>query len=106
MIRFDPTQPEHLKFEIKKDEIATKKKKKDKTKVQEVLEEKKSEETEAPEVSKNVFYQVKGSLKDTLQENKEVSLLSMFGQINENGKAYYTFVIVNVINVVILYNKR
>lgn len=86
MVRFDPSHPQHTKYEIKKDEIQVKKSKKDKSKnMPGVLQTKKSEETEAPEVSKTVFYQVKGNLKVTLQTNNQVSLLSMFGTVNENG---------------------
>lgn len=90
MVRFDPSQPQHSKYEIKKDEIPNKKSKKDKSKkVPEVLEEKKADETEMPEVSKNVFYQVKGNLKDSLHETNKVSLLSMFGQVYENGMYFH-----------------
>lgn len=84
MVRFDPSQPQHSKYEMKKEEIRTKK---TKTKsVTEVFEEKKSHETVLPEVSKDMLYQVKGNLKNSLHGNKQVSLLSMFGRVQENGK--------------------
>lgn len=99
MVRFDPTQPDHSKYEIKKDNISSKKK--DKTvKTLEVLEEKKFQETDAPEVSKNVFYQVKGSLKDSLQENKQVSLLTMFGQVTENGNFLFYISYLKILTVI------
>lgn len=88
MVRFDPSQPIHSQFEMQQKSNISNKNKKDKTKkVTEILETKKSEETDVPSVSKDVFYQVKGNLKDSLHETKQVSLLSMFGQKNENGKS-------------------
>lgn len=85
MVRFDPTQPQHSKYEIKNDSNPPKKSKEKTKKLPERLEEKKSEITDTPEVSKDVFYQVKGNLKDRLQENNQISLLSMFGHAEENG---------------------
>lgn len=92
MVRFDPSQPQHSKYELKKEENKSKRSKKEKTQnAPEILKEKKIEETEVPEVSKEIFYQVKGNLKDSLHENKTVSLLSMFGQTIENGKCFLIF---------------
>lgn len=100
MVRFDPSQPQHSKYEVQKDETKLKKSKIKTNKDFEILEEKKTQETAAPEVSKDVFYQVKGNLKESLQENKQVSLLSMFGQVNGNGNKWcdYFYVILNLLN--------
>lgn len=84
MLRFDPSQPEHSKYEILKPPPEKKeKKRKRKNSDTEITEEKKAEETAAPKVSKEVFYKVADNLKQTFEEKKEFSLLSMFGHRNE-----------------------
>ncbi|CAG9835348.1 unnamed protein product [Diabrotica balteata] len=81
MLRFDPSQPEHSKYEIPKSTMDKKeKKRKRKDSETEMIEEKKVEEKEAPEVSKEVFFKVSDDLKETFEEKKEFSLLSMFGR--------------------------
>ncbi|CAH1163914.1 unnamed protein product [Phaedon cochleariae] len=84
MLRFDPTQPEHSKYEIPKPE--KKEKRKRKNSENDILNEKKQEEKDMPEVSKEVFYKVTNDLKETLEEKKEFSLLSMFGHTEETEK--------------------
>lgn len=73
MLRFDPSQPQHAKYELKKSEKLTKNKKKQR-KVSE------SNEIVEPLVSKEVFYKVSDNLKETFQENKPFSLLDTFGE--------------------------
>nr|XP_023016881.1 nucleolar protein 8 [Leptinotarsa decemlineata] len=80
MLRFDPSQPEHSKYEIPKGE---KMKKKNRKYDDDLLEEKKVEEKEAPEVSKEIFYKVPDNFKETLQTNNEFSFMSMFGKPQE-----------------------
>ncbi|XP_072389078.1 probable RNA-binding protein CG14230 [Diabrotica undecimpunctata] len=81
MLRFDPSQPEHSKYEIPKSIMDKKeKKRKRKDSETEMIEEKKVEEKEAPEVSKEVFFKISDDLKETFEEKKEFSLLSMFGR--------------------------
>lgn len=83
MLRFDPTQPEHSKYEIANEKI---KKDKIKTKmVSETVNEKKQEEKEIPTVSKELFYKLNENLKESLQEEKGFSLLNMFGTADEKG---------------------
>lgn len=79
MLRFDPSQPEHTKFEIK-EAPKEKKKKKRKTGM-----EADSSNVE-PEVSKEKFYEVSEGLKDVFKEKQEFSLLSMFSQQLESSK--------------------
>ncbi|XP_018579304.1 probable RNA-binding protein CG14230 isoform X2 [Anoplophora glabripennis] len=83
MLRFDPTQPEHSKFELKNEAKKEKKRRKRENSETDVLNEKKQEEKEVPEVSKEVFYKVTDDLKDSLKEKHEFSLLSMFGKADE-----------------------
>ncbi|CAG9863184.1 unnamed protein product [Phyllotreta striolata] len=87
MLRFDPSQPEHSKYEIPKAAPEKKSKRKRKNSEAEVTDEKKQEEKAAPEVSKEVFFQVSDNLKQTFEEQKEFSLLSMFGQQPEEKRA-------------------
>lgn len=78
MLRFDPSQPDHSKYELQnKEPKTTKRKRKDSNSE---FNEKKAQETQQPEVSKEVFYKVTGNLKDSLNEKQEFSLLSMFGK--------------------------
>ncbi|KAG5897302.1 hypothetical protein JTB14_011465 [Gonioctena quinquepunctata] len=82
MLRFDPSQPEHSKYEMPL--VEKKKKSKEKNRDNDLLSEKKREEKEVPEVSKEVFYKVTDNLKESLQEKQEFSLLGMFGKTQEN----------------------
>lgn len=68
MLRFDPTKPEHSRYEVEK-KIAGKKKAEPETI---------AEETRA-EVSKEQFYRVESNLKEALHDNQQFSLLDMFG---------------------------
>lgn len=74
MLRFDPTQPEHSKFEIKEDGIVKKKKKK-KNDAQA-----NNQNDTMPNVSKETFYNVNDGLKDIFQEKQEFSILSLFNK--------------------------
>ncbi|KAF2900570.1 hypothetical protein ILUMI_05612 [Ignelater luminosus] len=81
MLRFDPTQPEHSKFEVK-DTAKQEKKKKKETKKE--VEDKIVEAVPAPEVSKDTFYKVAVDLKTTLQEKEGFSLADMFSKEIQN----------------------
>ncbi|CAH0552142.1 unnamed protein product [Brassicogethes aeneus] len=89
MLRFDPTQPEHSKYEMQK-EVAPPKSKKKRRDFEEAFADKKVEESKQPEVSKEVFYKVTENLKETLHGEKPgFSLLGMFGKnedVEENGE--------------------
>lgn len=76
MLRFDPSKPDHSKFEMKEKKHACK------------WEEMNNKETTIPpvEVSKEKFFKVDRNLKESLKENKSFSLLSMFGTAEEKGK--------------------
>ncbi|KAL4701996.1 hypothetical protein ACJJTC_010924 [Scirpophaga incertulas] len=91
MLRFDPTQPAHAKFlapieEISKHEpIKKSKKKKNKQQVdgeQQTTEENSTSDnnTVKVEVSKEQFYKVSDTLKETLDQKTTFSLRSLFGQ--------------------------
>ncbi|KAL3287419.1 hypothetical protein HHI36_001891 [Cryptolaemus montrouzieri] len=76
MKRFDPSQPDHVKFEMKKEEkkLANKKKK------EAPMNDKKVDDKDEPEVSKEIFYEISHDLKNTFQEDKGFSLLSTFDE--------------------------
>ncbi|CAG9764506.1 unnamed protein product [Ceutorhynchus assimilis] len=76
MLKFDPSQPEHSNLELTIAEPERKKKKKDKIA---------EEEQQGPEVSKEVFYKVPETLKETFAEKPSFSLLSMFGKATEEN---------------------
>lgn len=84
MLRFDPTQPEHEKFEIK--EVATEKKKKRRKDAQNTDLEKIEN---LPEVSDEKFYKVNEGLKEVFQEKQQFSLLNIFNKYTEECKIYY-----------------
>lgn len=86
MLRFDPTQPEHSKYELVNEGIQKKSGKKKRE--LEMVNEKKQEEKDQPYVSKEVFYKVKENLKESLHEEKGFSLLNMFGTVDEKGKKF------------------
>ncbi|XP_011299971.1 nucleolar protein 8 [Fopius arisanus] len=77
MIRYDPTQDDHQKHELQKEEPQSSKKKKRKAK--EVLVE---EEKPIP-VSSEIFYSVSENLTETLKAPEEFSLLQRFGTAPE-----------------------
>lgn len=76
MLRFDPSKPEHSKFEMTKQKHSSKR------------EEINNKETIEPpvEVSKEKFYKVTSNLKESLKANQDFSLLSMFGTVEEKSK--------------------
>lgn len=79
MLRFDPSQPEHARFLApvapKKQEL---KKGKKKLKEHEQPDEQRPEEVR-PEVSKEQFYKVSETLKETIAQPNTFSLRSLFG---------------------------
>ncbi|XP_067001226.2 probable RNA-binding protein CG14230 [Anabrus simplex] len=96
MLRFDPTKPDHEKYEVKKsvddsvlelendnklDEKASRKKiKKEKTETVESSD-------LVPKVSKTKYYEVSDTLKDSLKKSSEgFSLLEMFGSNDSREK--------------------
>ncbi|RVE43761.1 hypothetical protein evm_011610 [Chilo suppressalis] len=86
MLRFDPSQPEHAKFLAPVDKIkqeSTKKAKKKKLKEQQEDEKTKKviPENDKPkiEVSKEQFYKVSETLKESLEQPNNFSLRSLFG---------------------------
>ncbi|XP_026763099.2 probable RNA-binding protein CG14230 [Galleria mellonella] len=86
MLRFDPMQPDHAKFlapveEIKQDHTKKSKKKKPKENPEmESQTEKLDQEKEKVEVSKEQFYKVSETLKDTLEQPTTFSLRSLFSK--------------------------
>ncbi|KAJ8972312.1 hypothetical protein NQ314_000227 [Rhamnusium bicolor] len=85
MLRYDPTQPEHSKYEIKKELGKQKKRKRNESEI-EIFNEEKQDEKEVPIVSKEIFYKVRDNLKESLDEKQEFSLLSIFGKKDERGR--------------------
>ncbi|EFA06490.1 probable RNA-binding protein CG14230 [Tribolium castaneum] len=81
MVRYDPSQSDHVKFHVSvtQDESAPKTKKKKKLKDAQ-KEDSNIQEQEQPVVSKEIFYKVEDGLKSTLEEKQEFSLLKLFGQ--------------------------
>lgn len=82
MVKFDPLHPDHSNLELATvSQPENKKRKKDK------LKEKQQQDTliPGPEVSKEVFYKVSDTLKDTFAEKPQFSLLSMFGKTVETS---------------------
>lgn len=83
MLRFDPTQPEHAKYlapvELKEVVKKSKKKKFNKDKEDEIKEQVTAAvEVEKVEVSKEQFYKISDSLKETITQPNEFSLRSLF----------------------------
>ncbi|GLV40116.1 uncharacterized protein CBL_03736 [Carabus blaptoides fortunei] len=85
MLRFDPSKPEHSKFEIKEIDVKEKSKMKEKAVGKELAEETNNEEPQV-EVSKETFYKVTANLKQSLQQNEGFSLLNMFGTAEEKDE--------------------
>lgn len=82
MSRFDPSQPEHCKFEIKKSIVGESKiKKKLKRKLQETT-------NDVPIVSEEKFYKITEDIKDVLQTKEAFSLLDMFNEQHTIGKIF------------------
>lgn len=94
MLRFDPSKPNHTKYELSREPKEKKKKKKKGEEDEEDDAEEESnkrkfrrEEKEPEPVSENKFYNVSDTLADTLKQAKEgqnsgFSLLQMFGSSN------------------------
>ncbi|KAF5283853.1 hypothetical protein FQA39_LY04673 [Lamprigera yunnana] len=82
MLRFDPTLPEHCKFELPKENVVVvKDKKKEKRQPIKIVQQ------PLPEVSKDTFYKVSGDLKNTLHEKEGFSLAELFSSRIENDKS-------------------
>lgn len=77
MLRFDPSQPEHSKYEVQPPKVEKKKQKVKKVVVT-------SEVAPQPEVSKETFYTVQTDLKQSLYGSEGFSLSKLFGnKVNE-----------------------
>ncbi|KAB0803847.1 hypothetical protein PPYR_00817 [Photinus pyralis] len=77
MLRFDPSQPEHSKYEVQPRKVETKKQKVKKVVVT-------REVAPQPEVSKETFYTVESDLKQSLYSSEGFSLSKLFGtKVNE-----------------------
>ncbi|KAJ3642318.1 hypothetical protein Zmor_025116 [Zophobas morio] len=75
MLRFDPTQSNHVQYQI------TAPNKPNEVKIKQTHQnEEEEEEVQQPLVSKDVFYQVDNDLKISLQSQQEFSLLKQFGK--------------------------
>lgn len=76
MLRFDPTQTDHSKYElVNNEQPPQKKKKRNSEKKIETLEE---QDIEQPQVSKDVFYKVNNNLTHSLQDKGGFSLMHLF----------------------------
>ncbi|KAK4884257.1 hypothetical protein RN001_000528 [Aquatica leii] len=98
MLRFDPSQPQHSKFEVQQEIIqVAKPKKKEKR-----LPAKQIEEQRLPEVSKDTFYKVMADLKNTFNEKEEFSLSKLFSnrieQDSEKVEAEETITKAKILN--------
>ena len=86
MSRFDPSHPEHYKFEIKETAVSENKtKKKSKRKFQETT-------NNVPSVSEKKFYKVTEDIKDVLQAKEAFSLLDMFNERRTTGNISFPFI--------------
>jgi len=83
MLRFDPSQPEHSKYEVKEPVGQEKTKVKLRHDSEKETGAKPVEEAPIPEVSKDTFYKVAVDLKDALHEKQEFSLASLFSKAIE-----------------------
>lgn len=93
MIRYDPSEKKHCKYEITSAESetkkeSTKKKKREKTKIEEPV---------SIEVSKDIYYTVSDTLIESLRQNKGFSLLKACGRENDTSiyskiKCIYIFI--------------
>lgn len=94
MLRFDPSKPDHLKFQVESTKNDTEPKKKKKDKQSKSVKEDQPEENLINEVQQKTFYKVSSNLKDSLKENNSFSLLNMFGDSPEaHGKNYYNYLL-------------
>lgn len=106
MLRFDPSKPNHIKYELSKEPKEKKKRKKSKNDGEEEEDDDEEEsnkrkfrreEKEPEPVSQNKFYNVSDSLANSLRQAKEgqssgFSLLSMFGAPSvPSGKGLFNF---------------
>ncbi|VEN34181.1 unnamed protein product [Callosobruchus maculatus] len=79
MLRFDPSQPDHTRYEVQRVVEKSKERKKE----NQLLESKKVEEKKPHSVSKEIFYKVTEDLKECLQEKEGFSLLNLFGKAED-----------------------
>lgn len=78
MIRYDPTEDQHKKYELTKEEIKYSVKTKKKKKKEEIAEE--TNKDEPVTVSKDIYYSVSNSLNKSLNQPGEFSLLKTYGK--------------------------
>ncbi|XP_043499727.1 probable RNA-binding protein CG14230 [Polistes fuscatus] len=78
MIRYDPTEDQHKKYELTKEEIKSSVKTKKKKKKEEIAEE--TNKDEPVIVSKDIYYSVSNSLNKSLNQPGEFSLLKTYGR--------------------------
>lgn len=86
MIRYDPTENKHCEYEVKPaqpeiKEKSTKKKKRDKSKIEEPV-------LPKPEVSKDIYYNVSDILTESLKQKEEFSLLKTYGKEKDDAGNY------------------
>ncbi|EZA48780.1 hypothetical protein DMN91_004913 [Ooceraea biroi] len=87
MVRYDPTENEHCKYEVKtvqseKSEEKSSKKKKREKPMPEV------EEPAPVDVSKDIYYAVSDTLAESLKQKEEFSLLKTFGKEKKNDTGH------------------
>ena len=75
MVRYDPEDESHTKYEIKPEKREPKKKKENKVKLPQ-----EEEQNEPPAVSNEIFYSVSENLTQSLKKEEGFSLLKMFGR--------------------------
>ncbi|XP_015187862.1 PREDICTED: probable RNA-binding protein CG14230 [Polistes dominula] len=78
MIRYDPTEDQHKKYELTKEEITSSVKTKKKKKKEEIAED--TNKDEPVVVSKDIYYSVSNSLSKSLNQPGEFSLLKTYGK--------------------------
>lgn len=83
MLRYDPTVPEHAKYEVTSSTSKSDNKKKCKNQNPEKNE---TVTVQSPVVSKETFYKVTNDLKDTLHQKETFSLANLFNNEIIDGK--------------------
>lgn len=78
MLRFDPTQTDHSKYEIVNNEQLPRKKKKHNSEKE--IDTMEDQNNEQPQVSKDVFFNVDDGLAHSLQDKGGFSFLNLFGK--------------------------
>jgi len=87
MVRYDPTENGHCEYEVKSaqpevKEKSTKKKKRDKSvPIKEPV-------PPEPKVSKDIYYAVSDTLTESLKQEKEFSLLKIYGKKRDDTGVY------------------